>query len=276
MRKKKRLAVIESDLDESRLRLNFGTDMHSTERQLRKTLSLISSSGLLHSPSVIDLQIVAESALLLGRSLRLRGSRMEARTWIQRSAEMFEYVMRMSDVARPVADRLSEALNALTLIELDTYVSGAGGESRMMRAINCQRALYQSGVRLSDRVDSYLEVTQRTAEYIQRVQPLESVNSFISATPFRQMSSQLGDHSRALRFLFLSRAASAEGDQGAAAQALLQVESLPVIFQSNFVRIMYLEALGEFLCFGDPDAAQQVVQEAIFLRSLERVNERGN
>lgn len=270
------MAVIESELEESRFRLNFGVDLHSTERQLRGVIRLVSSSGLLHSPSVIDLQVVAESALLLGRSLRLRGSRSEARVWIQRSTEMLDYILRTSAVARPAADRLSEALNALTLIELDAYEPGSGDGSRMRRALDLQRRLYQSEVRLSDRIDSYLEVTQRTAEYLNKVQPLQSVDSFLSATPFRQLSSQLGDHSRALRFLFLARAASVAGDRGAASHALLHVEGLPVVFQSNFVRIMYLEALGEFLRADDPDGSIQVIEEARFLRSLERVNERGN
>lgn len=271
-----RLSAIEAHLEESRLHLNFGKDMHAAEWRIRRTVQKISSAGLLGCPETAELQVVAEASLLLGRALRLRGSNGEASAWIQRGAEMFGYLLRTSAFPVLAADRLSESLNALTLIRLDTYVPDANSEAGVRQALNIQQDLYDSNVRFSNRTDAYLEVTQRTAEAIQKTQRSASASDFLRVTRFHEAASQMGDHNRALRLLFIAKVASCEGDLQAASQALTQVENLPVVTKSNFVRIMYLESLASFLTHAEPTQVQPVLQEARRIRRLERVNEQGN
>ncbi|MGW0763023.1 hypothetical protein ACWD1Y_42280 [Streptomyces sp. NPDC002814] len=249
--------------------------MQSAEWQLRKTIRQISSFGLLGRPNTVDLQIVAESALLLGRALRLRGSKTEAYIWIQRAAEMFGYILRTGETARPSADKLIESLNAITLIELDTCASGANNHARIIRSLDAQRGLYESDLDFRSRSDAYLEVTQRTIEAIRLTQPSESSTDFMRGTLFRELSSEMGDHTRALRLAFMARVAADEGDLEEASQALTQIEPLSVIAESNFVRIMYLEAAAIFFDRTDQDQAHRFRQEARHLRSLEKVNEHG-
>lgn len=273
----RKLEWLEQQLAEVRHLTDLGTNTVHAEIQLRKAIRRMAEERLFEHSSPVNDYFIAESSLLLGRLIRLRGNHSEARAWIS-SAEM-AFSKLTSEGAIRSLDNVLRCAEILTLIEKDYAItsSQSTGVVLLLRselAVQHQLEMINGNIPIRDYGDHALEYLQRKGELISLSSGPRQALELLDQSEFRSLSSERPDHNQVLRSLYLCEVQAEAGNIDQAIQYVDAAASFLIIRDSSFLQIMLNERklrIAELA--GDAQTADELAAQIRRLRTMESIRE---